>query len=621
MVVLAAAITTKAGKVLLSRQYRELSRIRIEGLLAAFPKLIGAERQHTYVETDSVRYVYQPVETLYVLLVTTNNSNIVEDLETLRLLSKLLPEYTPRYGTVDEESVMDAAFELIYSFDEVIDWRGLRENVDLQMIATFTEMYSHEERLVKMIQESKMQEAKEARKLKEQEIRKARSEGMGRGLGRSGGDGLGQVGNEIGRRLHQFGMGNFAADLGLSTSQGSRAQASMAYAAAGGISSDSYAQQAQAQALGMGGGGVGGGGMVGIGNGMGGGGGGMGGSAPMGVPMSLGMGGPPTSAGYGRSAGTVPVAAAAGKRGMSLGLGKARKNDTLLDSLRAEGEVVDEAVGGGPVAGGGGRSAAPAAAAAYAAATPLSTAPVQLSAVEKISLVVNRDGGVQNMEVKGDLLLRVTDPAAAQVRLAVATGDAAGRGVQFKTHPNVNRTLFVTEGIVGLKDATKPFPTTAVTANPLAVLRWRFVSKEESAAPLLINCWPSDGGSESTVNIEYELGSTPASRDLRHVVISVPVGSASQPTVSQCDGEFVYNARAQCVEWHLAVIDDSNRTGSLEFTTGQVSAEAFFPVSVSFTTKFTYAQVVVSSVSGAETGEPVEFAYESTLTPESFTIV
>lgn len=36
MVVISASITSKAGKLLLSRQYRELNRNRIEGLLAAF---------------------------------------------------------------------------------------------------------------------------------------------------------------------------------------------------------------------------------------------------------------------------------------------------------------------------------------------------------------------------------------------------------------------------------------------------------------------------------------------------------------------------------------------------------------------------------------------------------
>lgn len=97
MVVLAAAIVTKNGKgawrgaelgralpslvrtelpptraqlhifylciaALVSRQFVEISRIRIEGLLAAFPKLVAQGQQHTYVDTDTVRYLYQPLE-------------------------------------------------------------------------------------------------------------------------------------------------------------------------------------------------------------------------------------------------------------------------------------------------------------------------------------------------------------------------------------------------------------------------------------------------------------------------------------------------------------------------------------------------------------------------------
>jgi len=62
MVVLAASIVTKGGKALVSRQFVDMTRIRIEGLLAAFPKLVGSGKQHTYVETENVRYVYHALE-------------------------------------------------------------------------------------------------------------------------------------------------------------------------------------------------------------------------------------------------------------------------------------------------------------------------------------------------------------------------------------------------------------------------------------------------------------------------------------------------------------------------------------------------------------------------------
>eukprot|EP01118_Nematostelium_gracile_P008628 TRINITY_DN2860_c0_g1_i1.p1 TRINITY_DN2860_c0_g1~~TRINITY_DN2860_c0_g1_i1.p1 ORF type:complete len:503 (-),score=137.22 TRINITY_DN2860_c0_g1_i1:26-1534(-) len=164
MVVLAAAITTKTGKCLLSRQFVELTKARIEGLLAAFPKLMGTEKQHTFTETDSVRYVYQPLESLYVLLITNKSSNILEDLETIHLLSKIIPEYSK---VLEEKEVLKNAFEIIFAFDEVIAM-GYKERVNVTQVKHFMSMESHNEERAKAEEKAKMtialQKAKEEHK-------------------------------------------------------------------------------------------------------------------------------------------------------------------------------------------------------------------------------------------------------------------------------------------------------------------------------------------------------------------------------------------------------------------------------------------------------------------------
>jgi hypothetical protein len=68
---------------------------------------------------------------MFLLLVTNRGSNILEDLDTLRLLSKLVPEYA---GTMlDEDAVSRAAFDLIFAFDEVISL-GHKENISVMQV-------------------------------------------------------------------------------------------------------------------------------------------------------------------------------------------------------------------------------------------------------------------------------------------------------------------------------------------------------------------------------------------------------------------------------------------------------------------------------------------------------
>eukprot|EP01112_Ceratiomyxa_fruticulosa_P010292 TRINITY_DN2713_c0_g1_i1.p1 TRINITY_DN2713_c0_g1~~TRINITY_DN2713_c0_g1_i1.p1 ORF type:complete len:516 (+),score=127.75 TRINITY_DN2713_c0_g1_i1:182-1729(+) len=185
MVVLAGAICTKNGKALLSRQFVELSKVRIEGLLAAFPKLMGTGKQHTFIDTESVRYIYQPLESLYILLLTNKSSNILEDLETLHLLAKVVPEYCHQ---LEETEITKNAFDLIFAFDEVIAL-GYKERVTLQQIKHFTTMESHEEERARIEEEVKKAHAKREMLKKMGEISKKKDDDR-----RSGGDGYSGMG-------------------------------------------------------------------------------------------------------------------------------------------------------------------------------------------------------------------------------------------------------------------------------------------------------------------------------------------------------------------------------------------------------------------------------------------
>jgi hypothetical protein len=150
-----------------------MNRLRVEGLLAAFPKLVGHAKQHTYVETDTVRYVYQPLENnLYLLLVTTKASNIVEDLGTLRLLAKVVPDVA---GGLQEHAINEHAFDLIFAFDEVLTAGGYKEEVTLSSIRTNLLMDSHEEKIHNALKQSKedaarVQMQKKAKGLQEQKM-------------------------------------------------------------------------------------------------------------------------------------------------------------------------------------------------------------------------------------------------------------------------------------------------------------------------------------------------------------------------------------------------------------------------------------------------------------------
>lgn len=516
MVLLAAAICTKTGKALISRQFVEMTRSRIEGLLASFPKLIGSGvKQHTFIETDSVRYVYQPIDKLYMVLITTKASNILEDLETLRLFSRVIPEYCK---VVEEKEINDHAFDLLSAFDEIVAL-GYRENVNLAQIRTFTEMESHEEKMYKAMREAQEKEAKHKMRERAEEIRRSKMQ-----ADKSGMRGMGGGGSHF--------SGGFGSNSSMS---------SATYSSSHGVETSTFD------------------------------------STPAAPPsFSLSNSSRPN---------------------------KAMKLGTSKDALPA---FIEQQVK---------QSMPTSISQSSSVSTPsgASNEKVHIKVEEKISLTCGKDGGVQNLEVLGVLSVRVNSEEDGKIKIPIRNNDT--RSLQIQTNPNVDKNLFKNNSVIGLKDSSKSFPI----GTDVGVLKWRFQTTDESEIPLTINCWPSETKNGCDVSIEYELQKLDL--ELNNIAIIVPVpANIAAPIVKQCDGEYSYEKYKNCIIWRITMIDQSNSTGSFEFSVSG-HANDFFPVNVTFVSKKAYCDIQVIDVVQADSSVSVKHSSEVTLSVDKYEIV
>ncbi|KAJ3142046.1 Coatomer subunit delta [Physocladia obscura] len=259
---------------------------------------------------------------------------------------------------------------------------------------------------------------------------------------------------------------------------------------------------------------------------------------------------------------------------------------------------------------------------------------VHIAIDERISARVSRDGGLENMEVKGKMELQVTDPAKAHIRVILA--NTSNETIQFTTHPNVDKTLFAT-GVIGLRDVTRPFPV----GQTLPLVKWRLITKDDALMPISINCWPSPSGNGTCdVNIEYDLQIERI--ELRDVTISVPYPSVfyyfflstkpeadlcfsrgtADPVVQSADGQsYEIQRQTRTIDWQLPLIDQSNRNGVLEFTIADEDVNGFFPIKVTFSSIKPYCSVNVGDVVTVDGLTKVAFSQETLLMTEEYVIV
>ena len=468
-----------------------------------------------------------------------------------------MPPPTPRFAPFRGHS--SKQFELVFAFDEVLTFGGVRENISLAQIQTNLTMDSHEEKLHKMIEQSKMTQAKEEadRKAKvfREEKRAAKMAGIGNAM--SGIEGGGQGGGGGGGGYGDQHMG-------------------------GGSSS-------------YGGGGPGGGGDY-------------GGGMDERKPSGYGDGGA-----YGAlSSPREPAAApSAPKKGMQLG-GSSKKM-TMMDKLVSEDNLTPLAPLPGAGAGAGGSGSAGDAGAVSAAAVSEATYPVMLVLEEKVSASLNREGALEALDVKGTMGLTATSDEALCCK--VVLGPQRDPAFSYQTHPKVDKKAYEQGGELVLKDAAKGFPK----AKSVGVLRWSMSTTAEDQVPISINCWPEPDGGDMNVNVEYT--AEKAGVELHDVRIVIPLGTSAPPQVLNCDsGTSRHNRAGEELVWEVDMVDGSNGSASLEFNVAQRDADAFFPIMVSFRSKQMNAGVSVAQVVHSATGTPIQYGVTQAVTSDVYKV-
>ncbi|KAI9050101.1 hypothetical protein LZ554_006244 [Drepanopeziza brunnea f. sp. 'monogermtubi'] len=516
MVVLAASICTRGGKAVLSRQFREMQRSRIEALLASFPKLADTGTQHTTVEQDNVRFVYQPLDELYMVLITNRQSNILQDIDSLHLFAQVV---TSTCKTLDEREILKNAYELLSAFDELVT-QGYRENLTISQIKTFLEMESHEERIQEIISRNKELEATEERKRKAKQLEMQRKE-----VSRSGRNAI--------PRAPAF----------PTYTPTTRSTVPDTY--------DSYEAEKNKSFKA---------------------------SAPKGKGMQL---------------------------------GKKSKTTDMFERVRGDmgAEVEDSA--STPLVPNNPTTVEHAPAQPSRLSSSLDRDAIHVTIAETISAKLSREGALNSIEVKGDLQLKISDPSLTKVKLDLIANSS--HGVQFRTHPNVDKALFNSSKAVQMTNATKGFPVN----NSVGVLRWRAVPKadDSSALPISFTVWVNKGSDDScNVTVEYELtgGDT-----LKDVAVIIPY-TTSEPAVSSLDA--TYEVSGDSLEWTVGTVDEDNATGSFEFEIQADDENEFFPMQVRFSKTKPFIDVDVTNVTLLEMDEAVTFSKEIKSVADSYII-
>ncbi|ELP90145.1 hypothetical protein EIN_405990 [Entamoeba invadens IP1] len=167
MTIYSVAIISRGGVVLTSIQNSPLR--HFESTVSQFSHL-DKDPKVTYILSEKVKYVYRAVEDVYIILITSLNSNIISDLSVLQSIIAVLSQ---RLDGISESKICSSVFETTSIITEFCNFDGTCETLTPSDIELNLAMQSVDEE--NYLQELK-QKKEEAKKLADQRAAELQAE-------------------------------------------------------------------------------------------------------------------------------------------------------------------------------------------------------------------------------------------------------------------------------------------------------------------------------------------------------------------------------------------------------------------------------------------------------------
>ena len=167
MTIISIFICNSSSNIIFARQFAKISRKELEEHSLIFNRSINSDKDSTLIETDTNRYLYIHYEECYIVLVTTKDSNIIEDMEVLKLTYRLISDIC--FGKISEDNIIDNAFDIALGLDDIVSL-GMYDGANMFQLKQYLIMDSAEEKEFKRLQKEKEQAAAEHLKISMMEI-------------------------------------------------------------------------------------------------------------------------------------------------------------------------------------------------------------------------------------------------------------------------------------------------------------------------------------------------------------------------------------------------------------------------------------------------------------------